>query len=129
NNLLTGKYVTTRGIVSVANQFGGPGYIQDNSGGIAIYDSTITNHVTIGDEIIVVGLVAPFSGLCELTPATLIQTLSTGNEVPIPDVTVEDVKYDGASGIEAYEGRLVRINGIQVRDAGGSPISAWASVG
>jgi phosphatidylserine/phosphatidylglycerophosphate/cardiolipin synthase-like enzyme len=128
-NLLTGKYVTTRGIVSVASQFGGPGYIQDNGAGLAIYDSSVTNHVTIGDEIILVGIISPYSGLCELGSSFILQTVSTGNTVTPLDVTVTQIKNDGASGIENYEGLLVRVNTATVTDTFNTAISSWAVSG
>ena len=46
----TGMFKTVTGIVTVANQFGGPSYIQDNTGGLAIFytdfsvDSTIISY-------------------------------------------------------------------------------------
>ncbi|MFI5252132.1 MAG: phospholipase D-like domain-containing protein [Bacteroidota bacterium] len=127
--LLINKYVTTRGIVTVATQFGGPGYIQDNSAGIAIYDSAITNHITIGDEIIVLGVISPYSGLCELANGVLIQTLSTGNPVNPLVVTASQIKNDGAGGVENYEGLLVRVNTAVVTDTSNNSIANWTVTG
>jgi hypothetical protein len=127
--LLLNKYVTTRGIVTVAGQFGGPGYIQDIGSGIAIYDSAITNHVTIGDEIIVLGVVSPFNGLCELGSGSLLQILSSGNTVLPIEVTTSQIKNDGAAGVENYEGLLVRINSATVTDTFNTQLASWAVSG
>lgn len=126
-NLLTGQYVTTRGIVTVANEFGGPGYIQDNDAGIAIYDSAVTNHVSIGDEIVVLGQVNPYSGLCELTYASLIQVVGSGNTIEPLSVTLSQLSSDGAGGVENYEGMLVRVNSVTLTDTStaNNPVIGW----
>ncbi len=123
--LLLGRYVTIRGIVTVSSQFGGPGYLQDNSAGIAVYDSSVTNHVSIGDEIVLLGTISPFNGLCELGSATLLETVGTGNTVDPLLVTVTQLKNDGAGGVENYEGLLVRVNTASVRDTFNNPIPNW----
>ncbi len=124
-NLLLGKYVTVEGVVTVTNQFNGAGYIQDNSDGIAIYDSSLTNHVNIGDKIIVLGTMTQFNGLAELDPATLIQTVSTGNTVTPLVVTCSQIANDGVGGNENYEGLLVQINSVSLSP----PIATWAVSG
>jgi hypothetical protein len=127
--LLANKYVTTRGIVTAANQFGGPGYIQDNGAGLAIYDSAITNHVNIGDEIVVLGTISPYAGLCELASGALIQVLSTGNVVTPLTVTASQIYNDGTGGVENYEGLLVRVNTVTVGDTSGNLIANWTVTG
>lgn len=123
--LLQGKYVTIRGVATVTSQFGGPGYMQDNSAGIAFYDSSVTNHINIGDEIVLIGTISPFNGLCELGSPILLETVSTGNTVDPLIVTVSQLKNDGAGGVENYEGLLVRVNTATVRDTFNNPIPNW----
>ncbi|HLX11583.1 MAG TPA: hypothetical protein VKS81_02105, partial [Bacteroidota bacterium] len=113
-NLLLGQYVTIEGVMTVTSQFNGAGYIQDNSGGIAIYDSSVTNHVNIGDEIIITGLMTQFDGLAEIDPVTLISTLSTGNTVTPLVVTCSQINNDGSGGVENYEGMLVQLDNVTV---------------
>ena len=113
--------VTVRGIVTVANQFGGPSYIQDNSGGLAIFGSTFSVAVNIGDEVVVSGLVQPFNGLTEIVNPMLQSIPSTGNSVQPLLVTASQIANDGAGGVELYEGQLVRLNAVTI--AGGG---AWA---
>src|ERR1041385_7170006 len=127
--LKLGRFVTIRGIVTVANQFGGPSYIQDNTGGMAIFGSSFSTAVTIGDEVIVSGKIDPFNGLTELTSPYLDSVVSTGNVVTPVLATNAQLKNDGAGGIENYEGSLVRVNSVVVRNGAGSPISAWTVSG
>ena len=120
--LLNNHLVTVRGIVTVANQFGGPSYIQDNSGGMGVFGSTFSTVVNIGDEVIVSGLVQPFSGLTEIVNPTLHTVLSTGNTVDPIVATAAQIAADGVGGVEVYEGRLVRINNVTVTGTG-----TWAA--
>jgi hypothetical protein len=68
-NLLLGKYVTVEGVVTVSNQFNGAGYMQDNTGGVAIYDSSLTNHVSIGDRITVLGVMTQYNAILAMVAA------------------------------------------------------------
>ncbi len=112
------EFVTIRGFVTVANQFGGPSFIQDNTGGLAIFGSTFSTVVNIGDEVIVSGLVQPFNGLNEIVNPVVHQILSTGNIVDPPVVTCAQIANDGVSGFELYEGRMVRINNVTIAGTG-----------
>ena len=123
------KPVTVRGIVTVAKEFGGPAYIQDASGGLAVFDLNFENSVRIGDEVTLTGIVTQFNGLTELASVTLHTINSSGNDVtPVP-VTCVQLTHDGANGIEFYEGMLVQLNRVTVRDASGLPFSTWAVSG
>ena len=120
--LKNNKLVTVRGVVTVANEFGGPSYIQDNTGGMAVFGSTFSSAVVRGDEVVVSGLVQPFSGLTEIVSPVLDTLMSSGNDVePVP-VTVGQIAHDGAGGVEQFEGRLVRIDNATVIGSG-----AWGS--
>ncbi|MEK9139055.1 MAG: phospholipase D-like domain-containing protein, partial [Bacteroidota bacterium] len=120
--LLNNRLVTVRGIVTVANQFGGPSYIQDNSSGLGVFGSSFSIAVTIGDEVIVSGLVQPFAGLTEIVNPVLHSILSSGNLVEPVVVTAEQIANDGVRGVEVYEGRLVRLNNVTVTGTG-----TWAA--
>ena len=122
-----GDLVTLRGIVTVSNQFPRPAYMQDNSGGMPIYDSTFANSVTIGDEVLVTGEITQYSGLNQIQNSIVIHSIiSTGNTVNPLLVTPSQVNNDGVGGIENYEGQLVRINGVTVTELNGSPVSNWS---
>ncbi len=121
--------VTVRGIVTVAQQFGGPAYLQDASGGLAVFDLSFEGAVSIGDEVTITGTVTQYNGLTELANVTLHKTYSHGNEVIPLVVTVSQIAKDGANGVEDYEGMLVQLNRVTVRDAQGQPMTTWAVSG
>src|SRR5690606_13825927 len=50
-----GSVVTVAGRVTVAAQFGGPAYLQDGTGGIAVFEGGLHGSVQIGDSIVVTG--------------------------------------------------------------------------
>ncbi len=127
--LKLGQFVTIRGIVTVANQFGGPSYIQDNTGGMAIFGSLFSTAVTVGDEVTVSGGVNPFNGLTEITLPTSPVLATSGNVVAPQVVTCAQVAGDGAGGVELYEGSLIRLNGVAVTDTFGTPIANWTVSG
>lgn len=114
--------VTVRGVVTVANEFGGPSYLQDNSGGMAVFGSNFSTAVADGDEVVVSGLVQPFSGLTEIVNPMLHVIVGSGNTVEPIAVTASQIANDGAGGVEVYEGRLVRINDATILGTG-----AWGA--
>jgi phosphatidylserine/phosphatidylglycerophosphate/cardiolipin synthase-like enzyme len=117
--LRAGQLVTLRGVVTVANQFGVTSYVQDNTAGIAVYGSSeFSNGVSLGDEVVVSGLVQPFAGLCEIVSPVLHAIASTGNTVEPLVVTASDIENDGIGGVEQYEGRLIRLNGATIVGSG-----------
>ena len=122
NSLLTNTLVTVRGIVTVANEFGSPSYIQDNSGGLAVYGPSFSTAVHVGDEVIVSGLVQPFHGLTEIVNPILHSVVSTGNIVQPLTVTMSQIAADGQGGVEQYECLLVRVNAVTI-----SPPGTWAA--
>lgn len=127
--LRLGQLVTIRGIITVANEFGSPSYVQDNTGGIAIYGTDFSAAVNVGDEVVVSGKVDPFNGLSELTSPYLHSISSSGNSVAPLVVNCNQVRTDGVGGVEQYEGLLVRLNSVVVRNTAGSPIATWAVSG
>ncbi len=121
-----GDLVTLRGIVTVSNEFGSPSFMQDNSGGISIYGPSFSDAVQIGDEILVSGIVTQFNGLNQIESPTLHSILSTGNTIEPLLVTPSVLSADGVSGVENYEGRMVRVNNVIVTEFNGSTVSNWA---
>lgn len=118
-----GQLVTVNGIVTVSNQFGSPAYIQDHTGGIAVYDFNFSDSVSIGDEVTITGTITHFNGLTELEQVTIDTIPSTGNEVVPMNVSINDILNDGLAGKEVYESMLLRINGITVNT------TAWTVTG
>lgn len=112
------ELVTVRGIVTVANEFGGPSYIQDNSAGLGIFGSSFSTAVAIGDEVVVSGVIQPFNGLSEIVNPVLHTIISVGNSVNPVVVNAAQIANDGIGGVEAYEGLLVRLNAVTVTGGG-----------
>ncbi len=121
--------VTVRGIVTVAQQFGGPAYVQDASGGLAVFDLSFESAVSIGDEVTMTGTVTQYNGLTELASVTLHKILGHGNDINPVVVTVAQIAKDGINGVEDYEGMLVQLNRVALRDAQGLPMATWAVSG
>ncbi|MDX9758229.1 MAG: phospholipase D-like domain-containing protein [Bacteroidota bacterium] len=118
-----GQLVTVNGIVTVSNQFGSPAYIQDHTGGIAVYDFDFSDSVRIGDEVTITGTLTHFNGLTELEQVRIDTIASSGNEVVPVHVGIDAILNDGVGGNEAYESMLVRINGVTVNT------TAWTVTG
>ena len=112
------QIVTVRGIVTVAGELGGPSYVQDATGGLAVFGSSFTSAVERGDEVVVTGTVSQFNGLTELVSPVLDSTVSRGNTVEPLMVTAAEIAADGASGIELYECLLVRLDAVSVQASG-----------
>jgi endonuclease/exonuclease/phosphatase family metal-dependent hydrolase len=60
-NLPFGTIVTVTGWVSTANEFGGPIFIQDRTGGIAVFHNPIHTAVSRGDSVVVTGPLSEFN--------------------------------------------------------------------
>jgi phosphatidylserine/phosphatidylglycerophosphate/cardiolipin synthase-like enzyme len=127
---LTGKWVVVKGIVTVANEFGGPTYLQDATAAIAVFDSTVSNNVLRGDEILLMGKVSPYYDMFELNPGTVLKKISEGNNFDTLSVTIAQVKAQEQKGVELYECRLIKLNAItKVVTTTGSAVSSWTTTG
>ncbi len=125
---LLNKWVVVRGVVTVGNEFGGPSYLQDTTAGIAVFDASVSSNVVQGDDVELLGMVAPFNDLFELTPCLLLDKGSGGNPVDTLFLTATEIMGQGSA--EPYEARLVRINSItSVTGINGQPAAAWNATG
>ncbi len=112
-----GQQVKVRGVVTSVDFRGASGleiYIQDPTGGVDIFNTSINTAYNIGDNLEVTGTVAQFNGLTEINPGTgsNITVLPPGT-LPTPDVEVVTLSQLNNGGIgEAYEGKLIRINNV-----------------
>ncbi|MFN3596817.1 MAG: phospholipase D-like domain-containing protein [Rubricoccaceae bacterium] len=117
-----GEWVTVRGVVTVSNQFQtgggefGPSSVQDATGGLAVFaPAGVTAQVALGEEVTLFGRVAQFFGLNQLDDQTVVVARHGVPGVPEPlTVTLAQLAADGAGGVEVYEGRLVRVEGVTV---------------
>jgi phosphatidylserine/phosphatidylglycerophosphate/cardiolipin synthase-like enzyme len=117
----SGNIFTVTGIVTVANEFNSPSYIQDNTAGIAVYargSGLFSASVKIGDSVIVTGKLTHFRGLTQFDPVLSYQRIDSNKVVEPLVLTINDIKTQDWNGYEAYEGMLVRINNVTVSASG-----------
>ncbi|MEM7101875.1 MAG: phospholipase D-like domain-containing protein [Bacteroidota bacterium] len=111
-----GQIVTITGIVINNSSLGPIRYIQDDSGGLPVYDPPVTETWNIGDEVTVTGPMSEFMGLIQISPSNSSSVNSSGNALPDADVVPPN-----AVNIN-NEGQLVRVNDVTF-DAGGATFS------
>jgi len=107
-----GAEVTVTGIVTNGDELGLIRYMQDATGGIAVYSSALSD-VQRGDEVTVTGIIKDYNTLLEIDPVSSVTVNSTGNPSPDP------VLLTPAQLAEPYEGMLVKINNVDF-DASGT---------
>ncbi len=111
--LREGETATFSGIITNGNELGAIRYIQDNTAGLAIYDSKLSD-VKRGDSITVTGEVSIYNNLFEIKNVSSLTVNSSGNQLPTPKVlTINQIG-------EAYEGQLIRIDNIEFENANGT---------
>lgn len=87
--------------------------MQDQTGGIAVYDADYTT-LNRGDSIRVTGNLTSYNNLLEISDVSLLTVISSGNALPQAKVvTIGEIG-------EEYEGQLIRINNIQMLNPGGT---------
>lgn len=106
--------VTTKGIVTSVN--GKTAYIQDSGAAIVVYNKDNALSCNVGDEIKVSGTLSTFSGLLEITGATINETISTGNTVTPEVMTIAQVNASTKQGwlVKIEEATVSEINGQNV---------------
>jgi len=102
-----GTSVRVKGIVTVGNEFASPAFIQDSTGGLAVFNSTFSQRAKLGDIWEVAGTLKNFNGLLEIDPLSDSLKISSGNFPPLPKI----IASNGLN--ESLEGQLVRINKIK----------------
>ena len=117
-NLPEGTEVTVSGWVTVSNQFAGPVYFQDETGGIAWYNGEIMRNdwavgALIGDSIVVSGKIGSFNNLLQLVEDTYYEVYPESNMLQEPlEITLDELNTGG------YEAMLVRVADLEFEDAG-----------
>lgn len=129
NALNTGKTFTVTGVVTVAsgtlNKTDLDIYIQDATAGINISKRSAGYFkVKLGDSLLVTGVVdqggtTPTRGNTKITVTDLADIVILGKgSVPVArTVTGADLAKDAAPPLEAYEGMLVRLEGVTLNAA------------
>ncbi|PEN14481.1 hypothetical protein CRI94_05500 [Longibacter salinarum] len=92
-------------------------YLQDDTGALFVFDSSISSEVTQGDEVRVDGSTTYFSGLFQIESVGTdgLTALSSGNSLPdVQVVTLGELESNG----EEYESELIRVEGFDIDDGG-----------
>lgn len=113
-----GSTVTVRGVVTNGSELGTIRYLQDPTGGIAAY-STSLGTVQRGDSVEISGTIDIYNNLIEINPVSSFTNISSGNVLPAP---FEVNMLTGYS--ETYESRLVRFNNSSFISVGSFSASA-----
>lgn len=109
-----GQSVEISGIVINGGSLGPIRYIQDATGGLPVYDPSVTNNWNIGDSITVAGVMGDFNGLIQIVNTTSDVVHSTGHTLPTPVVTTPN-------GLNAsIEATLATVTGVSFANAGGT---------
>ena len=106
-----GSSVTITGVVTNGSELGPIRYIEDNTGGMALYSSSLSG-LQRGDEVTVSGSLKDYNGLLEMDPISSNTVNSTGN-------TLTPQVYTPLQIGEASESQLVQINNV-IFNSGGS---------
>ena len=109
-----GDIVTISGIVTSGSEFGTIRYVQDATGGIAIYDWNYDDQMQRGDSITVTGELDDYNELWEIKSLSSFTKHASGCSLPAPQVITPDQFSDD------YEGEIVQINEAVFSNAGGS---------
>ncbi len=109
--------VTVTGIITNGSELGSVRYLQDETGGIALYPGSNWNSFDFnpqpGDEVSITGTLSMFANLLEVGPSiSQLDLLSTSNPLPEPVVLTPNQLN------ESYEGQIVQINGVNFADGG-----------
>jgi exonuclease III len=103
-NVADGANVTVSGVLTVSDQFNGSAYLQDNTGGIAVYDASVygAGLFAIGDSIKITGTKSLYYSQTQIGSLSSVTSLGAA-VVPITP------KYVGISKLSKYVGELVTI--------------------
>ncbi|MCC5944240.1 MAG: fibronectin type III domain-containing protein [Bernardetiaceae bacterium] len=129
--LAHGTSVTISGTLTVSDQFNGPAYIQDATGGIAVFDNALhgAGLFSIGDSITITGTRSAFSEQEQLINLTSITDLGTATTPVVPQIITVSQLND-----PAYIATLVQVVDAVFPEAGGilggnSPIADASGTG
>jgi phosphatidylserine/phosphatidylglycerophosphate/cardiolipin synthase-like enzyme len=108
-----GSAVRVSGVITVANEFAGPpAYIQDSTGGVAVFNYNFVTSAKVGDIWEVGGTLKDFNGLLEIDPLTDSVKISSNNPRPAPKQLNSTVLN------ESVESQIVRVNKVMFAASG-----------
>ena len=121
-----GTRVTVSGRVTVANEFSGPSFLQDNTAGIAVYWNPFHSAVQRGDSVIVTGPITEFNPIGGAAGDFTLQIAEyqgdndiTFEVIDTAPVTVEPQIITLAEmNTGSYESQLVTVTGVSFDESG-----------
>ncbi len=125
-NLPLGSRVTVTGRVTVANELGGPLYMQDATAGIAVYWEALHAEASIGDSVTVTGPLSVFKPIAGADSDFLLQISSTPEDsnilYQVIDTENKKIEPEVLTIAEiltgAYEAQLVEVKNATVAHTG-----------
>ena len=108
-----GDTVTISGIVLNGSELGIIRYIQDSTGGLAVYDYNMS-YLQRGDSVKLTGKMDSYNQLLELISVHNDTVYSTGHPLPAPQVITP------AQFSEPHESIMIRINDVTFANPGGT---------
>jgi endonuclease/exonuclease/phosphatase family metal-dependent hydrolase len=120
--------VTVAGRITASNQFGGPAYFQDATGGLSIFLPDLHNTVALGDSVVITGTTEEFqattgqpgTGNFQIDDRNVEWRVVGAGDVPAPRETTIDELVPNDASSEALEGLLVRIRGVAFKEDPGT---------
>ncbi|MCS6906008.1 MAG: phospholipase D-like domain-containing protein [Bacteroidia bacterium] len=108
-----GSEVTIEGIITNGPELGNIRYIQDATGGLALFGNNIRN-IRRGDRVIATGKLKDFNNLLELDPVNSFRVISSNNPLPPPRTITPNLMN------ESLESQLIRIENATIREGNGT---------
>ena len=103
-----GTKVTVAGRITIANELGNPACLQDESGGIPVFDFLLAGSVQIGDSVLVTGPIGVLNEQKQISGSEIFFTKA--------DATPRDVppKWIQINALAAHEGLLVTVQNVEL---------------
>jgi len=112
-----GSVVTVSGVVTNGDELGVIRYVQDETGGLAIYDPDKMGGIELGDSITLSGTLVDYNNLLEVQPVSSVVVEKKGAMLPEPVVLTPSQLG------EDYEGMLVSVLSA-IFDEAGNPYAS-----
>lgn len=121
-----GTRVTVTGWVTVANEFDGPVFFQDETAGLAAFYRPLHSAVEIGDSIVITGPITEFNPIGG-TPGTFLRQIASHGddddiqfEVYTEGRSIQQPKQLTIAGMNGggFEGQLVQIDDVVIHHSG-----------
>ena len=93
-NAAEGTTVSVSGVLTVSDQFNGSAYIQDATGGIAIFDTSVHGEglFNIGDSLTITGTRSAFNEQIQISPVSLVENNGLPSQAIAPvDITLAEL--------------------------------------